>query len=84
MTNWIQEGAAERSTAQIAPVRHLLVDDNGKWSLWCSGGRGHPQTAVLGNEKFCRECLTLANEAIEDETLAPEHVIPWPVKVAAR
>ena len=83
MADWIKEGAASRSTAAIAPVRHLLVDDNGDWSLWCSGGKGHPQTPVLGNERFCRECLALANEAIEDETLNAADVSGWPVKVPA-
>jgi hypothetical protein len=84
MTDWIKEGCAERSAARIAPVRHLLVDDNGNWSLWCGGSKGRPQTPVPGNNKFCRECLALADEAIEDETLAPESVIPWPVKAASR
>jgi hypothetical protein len=83
MANWIKEGAAVRSAAQIVPVRHLLVDDNGSWSLWCSGGKGRPQTAVAGNKRFCRGCLTLANEAIEDETLTPDSVQGWPVKAPA-
>jgi hypothetical protein len=83
MADWIKEGCAERSAARIAPVRHLLKYDNSTWRLWCSGGRGHPQTAVLGNDRFCSECLALANESIEDETLDPSDVSPWPVKVAA-
>jgi len=83
MANWINEGCAERSAARIAPVRHLLVDDNGNWSLWCGGSKGHPQTPVPGNSKFCRECLALASEAIADETLAADDVCGWPVKVSA-
>jgi hypothetical protein len=83
MADWIKEGCAERSAARIVPVRHLLVDDNGNWSLWCGGSKGHPQTPVPGNERFCRECLELANEAIGDETLDPADVHGWPVKATA-
>jgi hypothetical protein len=83
MADWITEGCAVRSAARIAPVRHLLVADNGNWSLWCGGSKGHPQTAVLGNGRFCPECLALANEALEDETLAAADVCGWPVKEPA-
>lgn len=84
VNDWIREGAAERSAAGITPVRHLLVDGNGRWSLWCSGGKGRPQTPVTGNKRFCRECVALADEAIEDETLDPGDVALWPVKAVAR
>lgn len=47
--------------------------------MWCSGGKGHPQTPVTGNGRFCRECIHLANDAITDETLAPDDVQGWPV-----
>jgi hypothetical protein len=80
MADWIKEGAAARSTTRIAHVRHLLVDDNGTWSLWCSGGKGNPQTPVPGNKRFCRECLALANDASKDGTLAPDDVAGWPVR----
>ncbi len=80
MADWISGGAAVRSISQIVPVRHLLVDDNGRWSLWCSGGEGHQQTAVTGNDRFCHACLALAREAIEDETLAPGDLAGWPVE----
>jgi hypothetical protein len=79
MADWITEGAAARSTAQIAPVRHLLVQTDGGWSLWCSGGKGSPQTAVLGNDRFHRECIALANAAIAEHTLDPADVSGWPV-----
>jgi hypothetical protein len=83
MADWITEGCAERSAARIAPVRHLLITTTGGWRLWCGGSRGHPQTPVLGNNRFCHECLALAAEAIEDETLAAVDVCGWPVKVPA-
>lgn len=79
MADWISEGAAERSAVQIFPVRHLLVQEPRGWSMWCSAGRGVPQTANPGNKKFCRGCRTLANEAIADGTLAASDVSLWPV-----
>lgn len=51
--------------------------------MWCSGGKGVRQTPVVTNKRFCRECLTLANEAIEDETLDPSSIQGWPVRSAA-
>jgi hypothetical protein len=83
MADWIEEGAAERSATQVVPVRHLLVQEHGGWSMWCSAGKGLPQTPVPGNRKFCRACVTLANEAIADGTLTPDDVQLWPVKAAA-
>lgn len=77
---WIDEGASERSAARIEPVRHLLVDNGGEWLMWCSAGKGSRQTAVSTNKRFCRECLALANEAIEDDTLSPADVSGWPAK----
>jgi len=52
--------------------------------MWCSGGKGHSQTPVLGNSRFCRECVRLANDAIADETLNPDDVQGWPVEVGTR
>ena len=83
MADWIAEGCSERSAVQIAPARHLLVEHGGEWSMWCSGGKGVRQTPVVTNKRFCRECLTLANEAIEDETLDPSSIQGWPVRSAA-
>jgi hypothetical protein len=82
MADWIREGTAHRTRVRIDPVRHLLVDDGhgrGGWALWCSSGKGRPDSNPHSN-KFCRECLTLANEAIEDDTLSPSDVSGWPVK----
>ena len=84
MADWIREGAADRSAARIAPTRHLLVETGDGWLLWCSGGKGHSQTPVLGNSRFCRECVRLANDAIADETLNPDDVQGWPVEVGTR
>jgi hypothetical protein len=78
MASWIIEGTAHRSPVRMYPVRHLLVDNGGEWTLWCSGGKGRPDCNPH-SKKFCRECVSLANEAIEDDTLAPDDVNGWPV-----
>jgi hypothetical protein len=79
MADWIREGCSARAATQIVPVRHLLVEDNGGWSMWCSGSRGLPQTPVTGNNRFCRACAGLARDASADGTLAPDDVAGWPV-----
>lgn len=82
MSDWICEGMAARSPLRIDPVRHLLVDDGhgrGGWALWCSSGKGRPDNNPH-SKKFCRECVTLANEAIDEEMLDPSDVSGWPVK----
>jgi len=79
MASWIKEGTAHRTRVRIDPVRHLLVHGGAEWVLWCSSGKGRPDCNPH-SKKFCPECLALANEAIGDETLAPDDVSGWPVK----
>jgi len=79
MTSWITEGTAHRTRVRIDPVRHLLVDDcHGGWAMWCSFGKGR-KDCNPHSRKFCRGCLALAREAIEDDTLSPDDVSGWPV-----
>jgi hypothetical protein len=78
MSSWIVEGTAHRSRVSPAPVRHLLVDNCGEWSLWCSSGKGRKDYNPH-SKRFCHECLALAKEAIAEETLDPSDVHGWPV-----
>jgi hypothetical protein len=79
MADWIKEGTAHRSPIHKYPVRHLLVDDcHGGWALWCSSGKGRPDSNPH-SRKFCHECTRLACEAIADETLDASDVNGWPI-----
>lgn len=78
MSSWIQEGTAHRSAVRKYPVRHLLVDNCGEWSLWCSSGKGRPDCNPH-SKKFCRECLALAKDAIAEDMMSPSDANGWPL-----
>ncbi len=79
MADWITEGTARRTRVQIQPVIHLVVRDGGRyeWSMWCSGGQGRADTVLYvpgRRPRFCRECRQLAQDAVDDGTLAPSEI----------
>jgi hypothetical protein len=83
VASWITEGTAHRSPVRRDPVRHLLVQDNSDWRMWCSYSKGR-EDSNPHSKKFCRGCVALAKEAIAEETLSPSDVSGWPVGETVR
>lgn len=72
---WLTEGTAHRSPVQMTPVIHLLVRGGGDWTMWCSGGQGRKDATV--DDRLCRSCRQLAQDAVADETLDARDVQRW-------
>jgi hypothetical protein len=73
-TDWITEGAAQRSWVRPEPVVHLLVRD-GEWRMWCSGGEA--REAVYHVARLCARCRQLARAAVADGTLDEQTAGRW-------
>jgi hypothetical protein len=89
VADWITEGTAHRTRVQVQPVIHLVVRDSGRfeWSMWCSGGQGRQDTVLYipgRRPRFCPECRGLAQDAVDDGTLAPSDLTDgWRLRTAA-
>jgi hypothetical protein len=73
--SWLTEGTAARSPVQRTPVIHLLVQQDGAWNMWCTGGAGREDNPH-GN-RLCRKCRTLARDAVTAGDLDNRNAGRW-------
>lgn len=72
---WLVEGTAHRTRVQEKPVIHLLVDQGGERVMWCTSGKGRPDSPHGG--RHCGDCAGLLVDAVAEGMADPDEHRNW-------